>query len=183
MNKVYLKQSFLAAFASALAGLSLYYIFAFWFNSDDFLNTIEFLLLATIIMPLSIGFFLVIFSLHFLSDYYKENINIKGYRTFFLLFIFTGLMTILLDEAYFLINKDVPNAFVRVYNAIDEQDKKDGKKSIGERLEEDNHSIEEIGDYAPWYMNMIGLAICIGISSGISILMLKRSTKKINEYL
>jgi hypothetical protein len=177
MDKTLLKQSFLSAFASSLIGLVIFYLIASWFDNDNVLDTIEFLLLTLVIMPISIGFLLVIFSFRFLSDYYKENTSIKGYKVLLLLFIFTGLTTILLDESYFLINDDVSQAFERVYTVLGEKNKV--KESV-----DDDFSIEEISDYAPWLLNVYGLVPCLLISSIISTAILKRSVKKTtNNYV
>jgi hypothetical protein len=184
MNKTLIKQSFLAALAASLTGLTIYYLFAFWFDSDNRLNIIEFLLLAMFLMPIAIGTSLVFFSLHFLSDYYRENNMVKNYQTFICLLVFTGLNTVVLDQGFFLVNKDIPQAFVRVYEALDESYKESGKASLEERIGNDpDFSIEEIGNYAPWFQNMISLSIIIPIASGLSTGVLRRSTKIVSNFV
>jgi hypothetical protein len=89
-----------------------------------------------------------------------------------------------LDQGFFLVNKDIPQAFVRVYEALDESYKESGKASLEERIGNDpDFSIEEIGNYAPWFQNMISLSIIIPIASGLSMGVLRRSTKIVSNFV
>ena len=177
MLKELIKQSFLTSLAASLSGLIAFYIIGFWFISDNRLNIFEFLGVTMLVMPLFVALFMVIFSLRFLSDFYKEHQSIPWWKVSSLLFVFTFICLIILDQGAFLITDDIPKAVVKVYYAIDAKEEARGEKTTSQMLKEDGDTIEDIGKYAPWVLNWMTLFIFLLIASLFS----HNRLKRINE--
>ena len=177
MLKELVKQSFLASLAASLSGLIIFYIIGFWFISDNRLNILEFFGLTFFIMPLFISIFLVVFSFRFLSDFYKEHQTISWWKTSSLLFVFTFICLIILDQGAFLITDDIPKAVLRAFRAIDKDQAEKGLETTTQVMAENGENISDIGGYAPWILNWMTLFIFLAITSLLAHFILRRTTK------